>query len=425
MSNSMPTRTRRGAVRIVEDAPAACNASRRSFFHQLLAHGAALPAACALANPLSALAGARAASAPQQRARVQHHFESPQLELVRLLREACTVEHALMLQYLYAAFSVKPAYARLTGAGAPGAHDLIGVAIQEMQHLGSVNRLLVRLGAAPSLVPLEFPLEPDIYPFELSLEALGPRTLAKYVYTEAPVGFFEAKAPGDAAVVSAVLRAIGSERRPNHVGSLYASIIDLAREVGHEPGIADMEPWVKRLEMIKDEGEVGHFHFFRDVFLGRHEALASRGDAWRLAPSDPAFPSYALPSNPTAYPGHPNQIQDPTARALAWLGNLHYWSALLLLEQYYRFDDAQARGLALAQMMGPILSIGRYLPKLGAGMPFDAASFGASPALDAAHSRRMVTALLKEAESLTARLERSLPADYARDVARHSLAALG
>jgi hypothetical protein len=75
-------------------------------------------------------------------------------------------------------------------------------------------------------------------------------------------------------------------------------------------------------------------------------------------------------------------------------------------------------------MMGPMLSIGRHLPKLGTGMPFDAASFGASPALNAAHGRRMAIALLKEAEALTKRLEASLPSDYAREAAMQTLSAL-
>jgi len=416
------SRNPRGMVRFADEGLGASDPGRRSFLHRMLAHGAALPAASALASSMSAFAETPASVEP--RARVVHHFESPYLELVRLLREACTVEHALLLQYLYAAFSVKPAYSGLVGSGAPGAHDLIGVAVQEMQHLGAVNRLLVTLGASPNLVPLEFPFEPDIYPFELNLEPLTRASLAKYVYTEAPAGFFEGKAPGETALVSEVLRTIGAKRRPNHVGSLYCAIIDLVREVGREPGAPDLQPWVKKLEAIKDEGEVDHFRFFRSVFLAQHQAFGGRGDAWELAPSDPAYPSYALPSNPTAYPGHENQIQDTAARSLAWLGNLHYWTALLLLEQYYRFDDQAARGLALMQMMGPMMSIGRHLPKLGAGMPFDAASFGASPALDAAHGRRMAIALLKEAQSLTRQIEASLPPDYAREIATQTLSAL-
>jgi len=139
------SRNTRGMVRFVEGA-AASSPARRGFF-RMLAQGAALPAACALAH------SAPVFSAP----RVLHHFESPQLELVRLLREACTVEHALMLQYLYAAFSVKPAYSGLVGSGAPGTHDLIGVAVQEMQHLGAVNRLLVSWALRPASCRSSFP----------------------------------------------------------------------------------------------------------------------------------------------------------------------------------------------------------------------------------------------------------------------------
>src|SRR5262245_55101862 len=39
---------------------------------------------------------------------VQQPFSDPYLELVRLLKEGAEVEQDLMLQYLYAAFSLKP-----------------------------------------------------------------------------------------------------------------------------------------------------------------------------------------------------------------------------------------------------------------------------------------------------------------------------
>ena len=118
---------------------------------------------------------------------IVREFADPWLELVRLLREAAEVEHALMVQYLYAAFSVKPDYAEIVGYGAPGANNLLGVAIQEMQHLGAVNRFLVAIGTCPHLERQDFPYEPAIYPFAFHLEPLSRHSLAKYVYTEAPV----------------------------------------------------------------------------------------------------------------------------------------------------------------------------------------------------------------------------------------------
>src|SRR5689334_14789527 len=66
---------------------------------------------------------------------VQLDFSDPYLELVRLLKEGAEVEHDLMLQYLYAAFSLKPEYKDLVGAPLPNATSLMGIIIQEMQHL--------------------------------------------------------------------------------------------------------------------------------------------------------------------------------------------------------------------------------------------------------------------------------------------------
>ena len=107
------------------------------------------------------------------------HFDDPYLELLRLLNEAAEIEHALMLQYLYAAFSLKPRYALLQGSPVEWKDHLLGVAIQEMTHLHQVNRLLVELGGAPKLVRQDFPYEPEIYPFTLTLEPLSRSSLAK------------------------------------------------------------------------------------------------------------------------------------------------------------------------------------------------------------------------------------------------------
>ena len=95
---------------------------------------------------------------------------------MRLLQEAAGLEHLLMVQYLYAAFSIKEEYVGVRGSmGAQyyvdNVHtDLFGVAIEEMQHLDMVNTFLVNLGAAPNLIAQEFPFVCDIYPFALELK---------------------------------------------------------------------------------------------------------------------------------------------------------------------------------------------------------------------------------------------------------------
>jgi hypothetical protein len=64
-------------------------------------------------------------------------FPTPKAKAERLLQAAAAVEHALMVQYLYVGYS-------LPGRGA----DIVGIAVEEMSHLMTVqNSALDRLGA--------------------------------------------------------------------------------------------------------------------------------------------------------------------------------------------------------------------------------------------------------------------------------------
>src|SRR5687768_8054511 len=109
---------------------------------------------------------------------VQRAFSDPYLEIVRLLKEGAEIEQDLMIQYLYAAYSLKPEYSGIVGAPVPGGTTLMGVVIEEMQHLGDINRLLVELDAAPVLTRLDFPYESDVYPFPFELAPLSSASLA-------------------------------------------------------------------------------------------------------------------------------------------------------------------------------------------------------------------------------------------------------
>ena len=116
---------------------------------------------------------------------VKRSFDDPYLELIRLLKEGSEIEHDLMVQYLYSAYALKPEYAEIVGGPAPGSTSLMGVIIEEMQHLRGVNRLLVELGASPVLTRQDFPYETDLYPFPFELAPLSSVRLAKYTYCEA------------------------------------------------------------------------------------------------------------------------------------------------------------------------------------------------------------------------------------------------
>jgi hypothetical protein len=426
----------RSTSRIVASIP---DKGRRSFLQAALAHGIAAPVALASfgsaqaatqpakpANPQAGRAGdagsAGSNATPANRAGIIiRDFADPSLELLRLLREAAEIEHGLMLQYLYCAFSIKARYQPLIGAGAPTSTNVLGVAVQEMHHLGAVNRLLVALGSCPHLARQDFPYEPDIYPFPFGLEPASRRSLAKYTYTEGPAAIFDAKgqrSPEDEQFRSRILSDIGYLDRPNHVGSLYHNVLDLLSECSGRPGFpltpAQIEQWQSDLKAIMHEGEHDHFLFFRQVYESRHPAFAKAGvdNVWDVAPGRDAYPAHPLPENPTAYVGHPNQIASQDALGIAWLSNLHYWLSLCCLDYSYRHDDQKVRALTTSQMMTALLPLATELPKHGAGVPFDTLSMGYAAGSDKDHSRRFILALAGEAQTFARTIEAQLPARY-------------
>ena len=420
-----PSRRNASGVRVLEPGDGLEQAERRAFLQALRSHGITLSATCLLTGTGAFAADAATPTGPTSErptptlavGHIVRDFADAYVELIRLLREASEVEHALMAQYLYGAFSLKPAYASIAGYGSPNSNDLLGVAIQEMQHLGQVNALLMALDASPHLIRQDFPYQQDIYPFEFNLEPLTQASLAKYVYTEAPVNGLKRSSvsnPRDHQFLDQLDRVLGGSTRPNHVGSLYDRIIQTLQEyISTTPKrSAEMKPWLAKLEEIKREGEDNHFLFFKSLFLGTHEGFKGHKNIWSLAPNDPAYPSLPLAINPSAFVGHPNQIKDPLALSLAWLGNLHYWTILLLTDAAYSDADHTYIDLAKQQMMGPFLSLARHLPALGVGMPCEPLSTGYAPCRTTAARLRFVSSMVGESNQLAQQLKDRLPADY-------------
>lgn len=359
-------------------------------------------------------------------------FTDPYLELVRLLREASEIEHALLVQYLYAAYSLKPQYSALRGPGTFGSSaNLLGVAIQEMLHLERVNRMLADLGAAPNMVRQDFPYEPDIYPFPLNLEPLTRETVAKYVYTEASAKDLDRDDPDNAdpatqAFLDQLDQALGPVE-PNRLGSLYETLITVTGRVIEAaiPGLPDLSAWPGQLEAIKDEGENAHFAFFRSIFLGTHPGFGGRPDVWSLPRTDPDYPSVDLGVNPSAFEGHPNQIPDAgQRRRVAWLSNLHYWLVLGLLDLGYRAGAPTATGRAAIHMTRVLNPLGRHLATMGVGLPFDQLSMGYAVGRDLAGTVRVLRRLAAEIEAVTAEVSTALPADFGFTVTGQTVAAL-
>lgn len=332
---------------------------------------------------------------------IAREFADPRLELVRLLHEAAQIEHALLLQYLYAAFSMRPAYREVAGvAPESGRTSVIGIAIEEMQHLREVNLILVELGASPSLTRQDFPYEPDIYPFPMRLERLTRASVAKYVYAEAPRGALEASAiadPDERRFAEAVIGLL-PQRRVNHVGSLYGTVLGLLDELRTGELGGHVSAWAERIEQIKRNGEGDHYRFFRSLFLGELPGMSA--SCWDDEESE-IYPSLPFARDPTALPpaaSYPSG--DP--RALAEIGNHVYWAMLVLLDRGYRGDSKTAADLlrrARDIMSAVLLPLAELLAEQMYGLPFDPLAMGIAPGRRTADDMGFARAFLAQALS--------------------------
>jgi hypothetical protein len=348
---------------------------------------------------------------------IYRDFTNPYLELIRLLHETAEIEHALMVQYLYSAFSVRmDKYAGIVGGASMFGDGLLVVAVQEMDHLDTVNRWLVKLGAAPNLTSQQFPYQTDLYPFPMDLVRMSRSSLAKYTYTEAPA---EAVTPGpdnpDSAFATAVMQELGN-KPANHVGSVYRAILAIVDEAVAKPPftLPDLKPLQDDMNRILHQGEAGHFPFFKSLFLGTHPGFNQVANVWELAPDNADYPSLPIMENPSAIPNDAASQKWPTdqVRRLGMLANLHYWAILLLLDLNYRFGDAVYMSAAKSHMVRALQTIGRGLAAMGAGAPFDPLSMGYAPGPDERSSRRYLILLLGEALRLETDLAAILPAGY-------------
>jgi Ferritin-like len=114
---------------------------------------------------------------------------APRELAIRLLWIGAEVEHALMVQYLYAAYSLNAAQPdegnRLSVQR--WQRTVLEIAREEMGHLATVENLLTLIGGTLHFDREDFPIEdPDLWPFPFQLEPLTKLSLGKYVLAETP-----------------------------------------------------------------------------------------------------------------------------------------------------------------------------------------------------------------------------------------------
>lgn len=160
---------------------------------------------------------------------------SPRDYITYLLSIDAEIEHCLMVQYLYAAYSVGgPSVPEDQRAMVRGWQEVIlGIAKEEMGHLISVQNVLRVIGAPLHLEREDYPWDTPFYPFPFTLEPLTMDSLAKYVYTESAVGW-------DGGPLGAEIRAAVEAQAddPHKVGELFAVLLALLNDPDYLPDSA-------------------------------------------------------------------------------------------------------------------------------------------------------------------------------------------
>jgi hypothetical protein len=307
-------------------------------------------------------------------------------ELVHTLSEAAELEHGLMVQYLYAAYSIKR---RLDEGITPVQQALLvdweatilGVAHEEMYHLANVCNLLSAIGGAPQFTRPNFPQPMDAYyPFDFQLEPLNDNSLYRFAVFELPEGEPPPPAPqkrGRLAIAGMDIPAY------NHVGELYArisegfeSIPERDLFIGRRPH-QDVEDWGLRLKLhlVKDlesaqkaiteiveegEGSPGaregsHYDRFLQIRRALGEEIAKAPD---FEPARPVVNNPWTRKHRDASGGY--LIEHGISRELAELFNDIYFTMLLMLIQYFSYGtetQAQRRMLrdSCRRMMSAVI----------------------------------------------------------------------
>ena len=144
------------------------------------------------------------------------------------------IEHGLMVQYLYGAYSLGgPQVPEQYREIVRGWQEIIlGIAKEEMGHLISVQNVLRLIGAPLNLGREDYPWDTPFYPFPFMLEPLSLDSLAKYVYAESSPEWITSTDPIAQEIVKRVNTAVSE---PHQVSALFELIIGLVEDPKYVP----------------------------------------------------------------------------------------------------------------------------------------------------------------------------------------------
>lgn len=320
--------------------------------------------------------------------------------LIMLLHIGAELEHALMVQYLYAAYSLNdrtgtPLQRRRMSELR---HLILTVAREEMGHLLTVQNLLCLLGGPVCFDRSHFPADTAYLPFAFRLEPASPESLAWYVYAEAPHDWqvlFQAhccqrdlEVRDDIRMVAEIVATRPATGQAHTVGQLYDRVIEVIADPVRIPDAvfrpdsytqqASWDDWgrgyappparpgeteppttaptdrsdvivarvatrteaLAALKQIGRQGEAAHLRLTDDEEPSHFERFMRLLDAFRTA-KNPRDLVHAVPVNPTTRlgpetPAGSTSIEQATSRHWGTLFNLRYRALLTYLSHSYR-----------------------------------------------------------------------------------------
>src|SRR5437868_2474148 len=342
--------------------------------------------------------------------------------LIYMLCEAAELEHGIMCQYLFAAFSLKQSPDEgLSDAEVDAARRWRGVvahvATQEMLHLALVHNLLSAVGAAPHLARPNLPQPLDHYPagVQLALLPFGEQALRHFMFLERPEGMALEDADGLAAMGRAEPVLEKGDIVPRlqdfaTVGHLYRSIeqglAHLADKYGEEwlfvgppeaqattanfrwpelIAVTDLASAQKAVDTILEQGEgprgdwrVAHFGQFVEV-LDEYEQMTEANPGF-----DPVRPVLAANCRQPERHVEVPLITDALTARCTDLFNVGYEILLQIFERYFAHTeetDPQLATLAdatVALMFQVIKPLGDLITTLPVGPGFEGRTAGPS-----------------------------------------------
>lgn len=281
---------------------------------------------------------------------------TPLDSFIASLREAARLEHAAVISYLFAAYSVMASdanqavkIAALDYRHAAG-NTLLSISIQEMIHLAMVNQILAELREAPEFAPPSLPMKISGYQnLTLPLAPLSDTSLAVYTLWEAPSVF---NSQGDDVSVVEELKRIFPWFSAPAKGSIYTRLIEAVTYIP-EFSTETKARLQAVLQGIETQGSDTHYKFFRSLWLGtgrfrsRIRPDFTKPTVWqRNAPSDNGHPAQALTATTAATIGDSNT-------ALIVTTNCTYELMLQMMHIGVQFDS-QAFMLVARRLMTDI-----------------------------------------------------------------------